>query len=721
MDLIGKIIGHYKIIKQSGSEEMADLYEGVESRRGYPVLIKALPFLLGDDPALLRRFQQVAQRLAALKNPHILSWHDIGQEGGALYIITRMVQASPLIKQLRDPLRLETALRLIYQMGEALQYAHQQDLVHGDLNPQKVLLTEDAQVLITDLGLSSLLKIAPTSAKPRASAYAAPEVRAGLSPDRRSDVYSLGAILYALLTGRAPAMTTPAPPSRFNAAIPPAVEKVILKSLSSSLVDRYQSVADMITELSLASLDLTPAEERLSEQRVEEAEVRQEKGPEKVEEVERREGREEGVPFPEIPPMLSLDMEAVWGSLSEQIDIQQADITWEAPAISIVEPPPMPSLDIEAVWQSLSAQASLPSIEEVLSFSLPAPPPMPDIGWETTAAEIVAAPSPPPERKAPPPPSAPPSPPRPRRAKPVRKAVKREERREEKGRPKTPVSAPPRRRKAIPEAKARARPRSIWRTVTIVFFALIGITILAFCGCCGLFSFLGEQATPSRPTITRPAVSIMTPQPTEALIEVAVPTFTPAPAAPQASPAPTEAPTFADDFDQPDSGWAQEIGDDYEMGYFEGQYRILVKKKNTVAWSTLGQSFTDFITVVEARQAGGPNNNGYGLIYRYQDKDNFYYFRISGNGFYSAAKMVDGKWKKLVGWTKSPHINKGQGTNHLKLICRGRYMSFYVNGKHLFEWWDSTFAQGDIGLAAGTYDEAGVMIYFDNLEVYAPQ
>jgi serine/threonine protein kinase len=720
MDLIGKIIGHYKIIKRLGSEEVAELYEGLESRRGYPVLIKAVPFLVGDDPVLLRRFQQIARRIAALKSPHILSWRDVGQEGGTFYIITEMVRASPLFKKLHKPLDLETAMRLIHQVGEALQYAHEQDLLHGDLSPQKVLITEDDQVLVTDLGLSSLLEIAQTRFKHHASAYAAPEVRAGRSPDRRSDIYSLGAILYALLTGRAPAMTTPVPPSRFNPAIPSALEEIILKSLSSNPADRYRSVADMVMELSPASLDLTVSDE---EHLFEEAETRQEERPEKVEQVEREEReergekREEGIPLPEIAPMPSLDMETVWSSLSEQIGIQQADISWEVPAISIVEPPPMPGLDIEAVWRSLAAQVSLPSVERVLSLSLPVPPPMPTVDWKPTSAgivapEIIVAPPPPPERKAPPPPSAPPSPPRPRPARPVG--------REEKVQRKAPVSAPSKRQQVIPEAEAPARPRSIWRTIAILFFSVIGIAILAFCGCCGFFSFFSGQATPSKPKITKAAVPIMTPQPTEPLIEVVVPAVTPTRgAAPQASPAPTEAPLFADDFSQANSGWAKELEDDYEVGYFEGEYRILVKKKNTTAWSTSDQSFTDFLLSVDARQAGGSNNNAYGLIYRYQDSDNFYYFRVNGNGFYSAAKMVDGKWKTLVGWKKSPHVKGGQSTNHLKLVCRGRYMSFYVNGEHLAEWWDSTFTEGDIGLAAGTYDKAGVLIYFDNLEVYA--
>ncbi len=713
MDLIGKIIGRYKIIKQLGAEEVAELYEGVEARRGYPVLIKAVPFLLSDDPALRRQFQQVAGRIAALKNPNLLSWRDIGQEGGTLYIITEMVRASPLFEKLRQPLDLETAIRLIYQVGEALQYAHERDLVHGDLSPQKVLLTEEERVLVTDLGLSSLLKIARTRLKRHVSAYTAPEVRAGRAPDRRSDIYSLGAILYALLTGRAPSMTTIAPPSRFNPAIPPAVETVILKSLSSDPADRYQSVADLGLELSLASVDLAaPGEEHLFE----EAEARQEEAPEKVEEVKREE-REEGIPSPEIPSMPSLDMDALWGSLAGQIDIQQADISWEAPTISTVEPPPMPDLDLEAVWRSLSAQTSLPSVEEVLSLPMPEPPPMPVIDWKTTLGEsatprIVAPPSPP-ERKAPAPPAAPPSPPRPRRARPGERPASREE----KVRRKEPVSAPPRRRRAIPKAEAPARPRSVWRTIAILFLGVIGFTILASCGCCGLLGLFGEQSTPSRPGATKTAVTIKTPRPTELPVEVTIPTATPG--APKAGPAPTEGPVFADDFAQPDSGWAKEIKDDYEIGYFEGQYRILVKKKNTVAWSTLGQSFTDFLLVVNARQAGGSDNNSYGLIYRYQDSDNFYYFRISGNGFYSAAKMVDGQWKTLVGWKQSPYINRGQSTNHLKLVCRGRYMSFYVNGEHLAEWRDSTFAQGDIGLAAGTYGEAGVLIYFDDLEVYA--
>jgi hypothetical protein len=121
---------------------------------------------------------------------------------------------------------------------------------------------------------------------------------------------------------------------------------------------------------------------------------------------------------------------------------------------------------------------------------------------------------------------------------------------------------------------------------------------------------------------------------------------------------------------------------------------------------------------VDARKVAGPDNNDFGAVVRYRDEDNYYMVRITSDGYYGVWKQVDGEWETLVDWDTSPHINQGESTNHLTLIAQGPNFSFYVNGEHLVDVVDASFAEGDIGLLAGAFDEAGARIHFDNLEVW---
>jgi hypothetical protein len=182
-------------------------------------------------------------------------------------------------------------------------------------------------------------------------------------------------------------------------------------------------------------------------------------------------------------------------------------------------------------------------------------------------------------------------------------------------------------------------------------------------------------------------------------------------------------PLYQDDFGDPSSGWDVFSEDDSLAEYANGEYRLGVYKDNYMAWGnpTPGQEFADFQVEVDARQAEGPLDNNFGLLIRYQpDDQDFYWFEISGDGYYSVDLRQAGQWSTLVGWAASDAINQGIGaTNHLKVVCAGNRFSFYVNDTLLTELSDSVFSSGDIGLAVGTFDEPGVVVYFDNMQAYA--
>jgi len=190
------------------------------------------------------------------------------------------------------------------------------------------------------------------------------------------------------------------------------------------------------------------------------------------------------------------------------------------------------------------------------------------------------------------------------------------------------------------------------------------------------------------------------------------PTILPTPAFPS---------TWQDDFSTPEGGWVEASDLQSVKRYENGQYHILVNASELFIWSTAGQVLSDFMVEIEATQVRGPNDNGYGLLFRFQDDQHFYRFDISGDGFYLLSKRSENQWVTLVDWTESPFIHKGQATNRLKVICQGSQISLYVNDRHLTDFSDVSYSHGDIGLFAGTLSQGGVHISFDDLKVWAPE
>jgi hypothetical protein len=172
-----------------------------------------------------------------------------------------------------------------------------------------------------------------------------------------------------------------------------------------------------------------------------------------------------------------------------------------------------------------------------------------------------------------------------------------------------------------------------------------------------------------------------------------------------------------DDFGQPQ--WEVYDDGDHRKGYEEGQYFIVVEVEEFSYWSIAGKSLTDFILEVETTQVSGPDDNDYGLILRHQDDENFYSFEISGDGYYTFDKLVAGELFDIIPWQESETIRRGNDRNTLRVEAIGPNFSFYINDELVDAAIDSEFSQGDIGLVAGAYGQAGVYITFDNLKVWA--
>lgn len=285
-----------------------------------------------------------------------------------------------------------------------------------------------------------------------------------------------------------------------------------------------------------------------------------------------------------------------------------------------------------------------------------------------------------------------------------------------------PVPAPSR-----PAAPTASR-TPVARRATGIALLVVG-AVLAVC-MCGLFGFIlfqsNDEDTPTPQTLTEFSVTTATPIPPDS---GAIPSPTPVPLiveeAPTAVPLPTSsapgAPTHVEQFDTDDGGW-----DVYDEGttwaaYVDGGYRLGVLEANYVTWAnpTWDESFANAEIEVDTRQVEGPIDNNLGLLVRYQPGDeDYYWFQISNDGYYSVSLLRGGEWQVLSEWDESSAIQTGLDVvNRIKVVCVGNQFDFYVNDTHLTSIVDDTFATGNVGLAAGTFAESGVVVEFDNLTI----
>ena len=246
--------------------------------------------------------------------------------------------------------------------------------------------------------------------------------------------------------------------------------------------------------------------------------------------------------------------------------------------------------------------------------------------------------------------------------------------------------------------------------------------VVLFTMACSLTSLLptGENNAPAATPL--PPTARPTAQPQR-------PTSQPRPTSP---PKPTAAPPqqnnvlFRDDFSNPKSGWDRVH--DSETGnitdYDHGHYRILVNEPRTDVWANPGRYFEgDVVVKVDALPNNGPEDDDFGLICRYEDPSNYYFFVISSDGYAGIGKMFHDEQIMLTGGGNMIEVPIPKGskkTYHLRAACVGSRLTLFVNGKQILEATDTDLTAGDVGLMAGTFDEPGTDILFDNLVVRRP-
>jgi hypothetical protein len=277
-DLTGKQLGPYRVVAPLGEGGMAAVYKAYQAGMDRYVAIKILPRYFASDPHFVGRFEQEAKVLARLLHPHILPVHDYGEVDGYTYIVMPFVESGTLADLLGGaPLPLAQIRRIVAQVGDALDYAHSQGVIHRDVKPSNILVDRRGNCLLTDFGIAKMVEgsihFTRTGGIVGTPAYMSPEQITGEELDGRSDVYSLGIVLYEMATGRPPyrAETPPAifvkhlhdplpPPRKLNPTLPETVERVILRALAKRREDRYATAGDMVQALRIAIPDTTLGE-----------------------------------------------------------------------------------------------------------------------------------------------------------------------------------------------------------------------------------------------------------------------------------------------------------------------------------------------------------------------------------------------------------------------------------------------------------------------------
>ena len=270
-DLKGQQFGAYQILEPLGEGGMAAVYQGYQPGVDRIVAIKVLPKQLAADPEFLGRFEQEAKMLAQLQHPHILPVFDYGKANDYTYIVMPLLTNGSLSDRLHgQSLPITETVKIISQIGDALDYAHSRGVIHRDIKPSNVLLDERDNCLLSDFGIARMYeatsRFTATGGILGTPAYMSPEQGRGEKLDQRSDIYSLGVVLYELATGRVPYQAEtpiavifkhiegPLPPPRtINPNLSQQVERVILKAMAKNPEDRFATAGDFVLALQQAS------------------------------------------------------------------------------------------------------------------------------------------------------------------------------------------------------------------------------------------------------------------------------------------------------------------------------------------------------------------------------------------------------------------------------------------------------------------------------------
>lgn len=269
---VGTIVGdRYEILERVGVGGMAEVFKGKDHKLNRFVAIKVLKEEFRENGGFIKKFKEEAQAAAGLAHPNIVNVYDVGDEYGIYYIVMELVEGITLKNYIerKGHLTVKEATSIAIQVSAGLEVAHNNQIVHRDIKPQNIMISREGKVKVTDFGIAKATTSQTTTSTAMGSVhYASPEQARGGYVDHRSDIYSLGVVLYEMVTGRVPFDGDTAVavavkhlqeelvmPTTFNPEIPFSLEQIIRKCMEKSPDRRYQDIGDLTADLKQSLMD----------------------------------------------------------------------------------------------------------------------------------------------------------------------------------------------------------------------------------------------------------------------------------------------------------------------------------------------------------------------------------------------------------------------------------------------------------------------------------
>jgi len=286
--MVGETLSHFRITGKIGAGGMGEVYRAEDTKLNRIVALKILPSAFGDNPERMRRFVREAKAASSLSHPNIGHIYEIDEANGIHFIAMEFVEGQTLSSRMKQPLEIEEIIDIASQVGDALDEAHSKSIIHRDIKPANIMITSKRLVKVLDFGLAKIMKPPESENLSEAEtftvttpgevfgtlAYMSPEQMLGKKLDHRTDIFSLGVVLYQMVTGQPPfagktvgeiadqiIRGQPAAISRFNYDTPPQLERIIRKCLEKDAERRYQSAGELAVDLKNLKRDLATGTE----------------------------------------------------------------------------------------------------------------------------------------------------------------------------------------------------------------------------------------------------------------------------------------------------------------------------------------------------------------------------------------------------------------------------------------------------------------------------